>query len=280
MDDETELNATDATKKVPDDNAVKSKEEEDREHVEQQVLAVMKKNRKEITPEYRKVLIERLEKARAVKNKGKKVGVKLKRTIMPDADEKQNYCSICKRSYKTAKGLKQHCQRIHGEKKMSAKIKDAEAQQQETESKSDETKKQTESKTEDAKENKVIEKTNEVITPHVEKITDKERLLIAQQKQAQQKQAQQKQAQQKQIEQQKQAQQKQAQQKLMQNIPPPSPKLTRQPPTEPRYTIKEFRMMEARQKEVMKIREKEMKKRAKQDHIQKSVALMIAGGVK
>ena len=258
MDDETELNATEATKKVPDDNAVKSKEE-DREHVEQQVLAVMKKNRKEITPEYRKVLIERLEKARAVKNKGKKVGVKLKRTIMPDADEKQNYCSICKRSYKTAKGLKQHCQRIHGEKKMSAKIKDAEAQQQETESKSDETKKQTESKTEDAKENKVIEKTNEVITPHVEKITDKERLLIAQQKQAQQ---------------------KQAQQKLMQNIPPPSPKLTRQPPTEPRYTIKEFRMMEARQKEVMKIREKEMKKRAKQDHIQKSIALMIAGGVK
>lgn len=276
MEDKQERNDNDATKKVPDDNALKSKEEEDREHVEQQVLAVMKKNRKEITPEYRKVLIERLEKARAIKNKGKKVGVKLKRTIMPDPDEKQNYCSICKRSYKTARTLKQHCQRIHGEKKMSVKIKDAEAQQQETESKSDETKKQTEDKTEDGKENKVIKPTNEVIAPHVEKITDKERLLIAQQKQAQQKQIeQQKQAQQKIIE-----QQKQAQQKIMQNTPPPSPKLTRQPPTEPRYTIKEFRMMEARQKEVMKIREKEMKAKAKQEHIQKSVALMIAGGIR
>ena len=269
MDDKTELNDNNDTKKVPDDNAVKSKEEEDREHVEQQVLAVMKKNRKEITPEYRKVLIERLEKAREIKNKGKKVGVKLKRTIMPDDDEKQNYCSICKRSYKTPRTYKQHCQKIHGEKKMSVKIKDAEAQQQETESKPDETKKQTEVKTEDAKENKVIEKSNEVITPHVEQITDKERLLIAQQKEAQQKEAQQ-----------KEAQQKQAQKKLMQNTPPPSPKLTRQPLTEQRYTIKEFRMMEARQKEVMKIREKEIKKREKEEHIKKSVALMLAGGVK
>ena len=43
MDDKTELNDNNDTKKVPDDNAVKSKEEEDREHVEQQVLAVMKK---------------------------------------------------------------------------------------------------------------------------------------------------------------------------------------------------------------------------------------------
>ena len=184
---------------------------------------------------------------------------------MPDPDEKQNYCSICKRSYKTARTLKQHCQRIHGEKKMSVKIKDAEEKQQ-TESKGesnetiDEPKKQTEVKTEDAKENKVIKPTNEVIAPHVEKITDKERLLIAQQKQIEQ--------------------QKQAQQKIMQNTPPPSPKLTRQPPTEPRYTIKEFRMMEARQKEVMKIREKEMKAKAKQEHIQKSVALMIAGGIR
>lgn len=280
MEDKMERNDNDGNKKVPDDNAVKSKEEEDREHVEKQVLAVMKQNRKEITPEYRQVLIERLEKARAVKNKGKKVGVKVKRTIMPDADEKQNYCSICKRSYKTAKGLKQHCQRIHGEKKMSVKIKDAEEKQQ-TESKGesnetiDESKKQTEVKTEDAKENKVIKPTNEVITPHVEKITDKERLLIAQQKQAQQKQAQQRQAQQRQLE-----QQKQAQQRLMQPTPPPSPKLTRQPPTETRYTIKEYRMMEARQKEVMKMREREIKNRARQDHIQKSIALMVAGGIR
>ena len=38
--------------------------------------------------------------------------------------------------------------------------------------------------------------------------------------------------------------------------------------------------MEARQKEVMKIREKEIKKREKEEHIKKSVALMLAGGVK
>ena len=237
------------TKAEPTD-AVEEQGGEKENETEEAVVPVRKK--REMTPEYRKVLLERLEKARQTKQKGKKVGVKLKRTIKADPDEKQNYCSICRRSYASPYGLKVHCRKVHGEKKMSDKVKDAEAQQQEAE------KPKEESKTEQTKEepkNEIIQPQNEVITTHVEEVTDKERLLIAKQKEEQA------------------IAIAKAQAKAQ---APPKVKT----PSETKYTIKEYRIMEAKHQQLMKSREKEMKEKAKQEHIQKSIQLMLAGGLR
>ena len=53
-----------------------------------------------------------------------------------------------------------------------------------------------------------------------------------------------------------------------------------QPPSEPRYTLREFRSMEARHKENMKKREKEIKAQQKKQHILESIALMKSGGLR
>lgn len=244
------------TKAEPTD-AVEEKGGEKENETEEAVVPVRKK--REMTPEYRKVLLERLEKARQTKQKGKKVGVKLKRTIKADPDEKQNFCSICRRSYASPYGLKVHCRKVHGEKKMSDKVKDAEAQQQEAEkpkeeSKTDETKEEPKNEIIQPK-NEVIKPTNQVITANVEEVTDKERLLIAKQKEAQ------------------------ARAKAVAIAKAQAPPKVKTP-SEPRYTIQEYRTMEARHKQLMKSREKEMKAKAKQEHIQKSIQLMLAGGLR
>ncbi len=236
------------TKAEPTD-AIEEQGGEKENETEEAVVPVRKK--REMTPEYRKVLLERLEKARQTKQKGKKVGVKLKRNIKADPDEKQNYCSICRRSYASPYGLKVHCRKVHGEKKMSDKVNEAEEKQQETEKPKEESKAE---QTKEEPKNEIIKPTNEVITAHVEEVTDKERLLIAKQKEAQ-------------------AIAIAKAQAKAQAIPKVKT------PSEPKYTIKEYRIMEARHKQLMKSREKEMKAKAKHEHIQKSIQLMLAGGL-
>tara|TARA_R100000541_G_scaffold14020_3_gene23379 strand:+ start:84 stop:830 length:747 start_codon:yes stop_codon:yes gene_type:complete len=237
---------------------VENKAVEENNETEDGVAPVVKQKRK-MTPEYKKILIERLEKARATKAKAKKVGVKIKRNIKADPDEKANFCTICRRSYASPYGLKVHCRKVHGEKKISEKVKDAETKKETSEPKEEPLEKKTET-SETKKDNEDPPK-NEVVknTPDVKEITDKERLLIAQQKQAQA--------------------QRIAQAQAQAQVPPAPPKMVRQPPSEPRYTVREYRVMEQKHRENIKSREKEMKAKAKADHIQKSIALMMSGGL-
>ena len=200
------------------------------------------RKKREITPEYRQILIERLSTARKTKQKAKAVGMKIPRKIVPDADQKQNYCEICKRSYASSYGLKLHCRKFHGEKKISQKVKDAEDKAAQD--------KAAEEKASDAPETKAEEpkKDNEIVVVPTETVVDKDRLLIAKQ------------------------------------APPPPPaqpaKTLRKPPSEPRYTLREFRSMEARHKENMKKREKEIKAQRLQQHILESIAIMKSGGLR
>ena len=216
------------------------------QHLEEEYI----KHKKKITPEYREILIKRLEKAREVKKAGKKVGIKLERKKKTATDEKKNYCEICSKSYASPAGLKRHVEKFHNKKKMSTLVNEEEEKQ----SKKIKQNKQPISK--QVKQVKIKEQKEEI---HVEEIENK--VLEPPPKQ----------------------------EIPIKPAPPPPPPTQPAPalkrpqpqlPREMKYTVKQFQLMQSQARNTVKIRQEQAKKASKQDHILASIALMKAGGLR
>ena len=223
-------------------------EAEEQEVTGEEMLS--KKSKREMTPEYKAVLVERLKKAREVKKKANQLGVMPKRRIKPDPDEiKRFYCSDCRKSYKTAETLAKHINRFHKEKKLSNIVKEKEMtnniKKDEKEAPSKEKK---EPVKEPTKEEKKDEPKKEPPAPSTAGVTN-EILAPA----------------------------------ITQSIlPPPLPVQKPKPPKPsgpPRYTYEQFKEIEKRNNEMKKKQEKEFKAKQKQDHILRTIQNMKNGGI-
>ena len=268
----------------PTNDVVIEEQEEEAEEIPAEQL-VSKKSKREMTPEYKAVLVERLKKARALKRKAHDLGVTPKRKIAPDPDEpKRFYCEICRRSYKTHETLKKHNNRFHSEKVLSNIIKEKEmsnvkinAETQQTnegeakpeqcqegkpEAKPNEKKETDEKPKEDTKKPEAPDGvTNEVLTPNqptigVSGVSPHIAPTIG-----------------------------------VSGVSPhiaPAPTLyqrgqrgvpAKKPSGPPRYTYEEFKEIERKKNEEKKKAEKEARARAKQEHILKTIANMKNGGI-
>ena len=86
-----------------------------------------KKQRKQFTPEYKALLVERIAHARKVKRQAHDAGVTPKRVIMPDSDQKKPFfCDVCKKTYASKTSLNNHNKRYHSEKQLMNIIKEKE----------------------------------------------------------------------------------------------------------------------------------------------------------
>tara|TARA_E500000318_G_scaffold25453_3_gene25447 strand:- start:1368 stop:2144 length:777 start_codon:yes stop_codon:yes gene_type:complete len=225
---------------------------------------ISKKSKREMTPEYKAVLVERLKKAREVKKKADQLGVLPKRRIKPDPDEpKRFYCSDCRKSYKTAETLAKHINRFHKEKKLSNIVKEKEmtsnnkkdAPQNEKEaptskavSKEEDSKEKKEPVKEPTKEKKADEKNEAALAPITTGVTNE---VLAP--------------------------------TITQSILPPPPPIQKPKPPKPsgppKFTYEEFKEIEKRNNERKKQEEKAFKAKQKQDHILRTIQNMKNGGI-
>ena len=215
---------------------------------------ISKKSKREMTPEYKAVLVERLKKAREVKKKADQLGVLPKRRIKPDPDEpKRFYCSDCRKSYKTAETLAKHINRFHKEKKLSNIVKEKEMSNNSKDAPQNE-KEAPKSKTAEEKKEPVKEPTEEKkadekkAEPPASSVGD---VLLAP--------------------------------AITQSILPPPPPIQKPKPPKPsgppRYTYEEFKEIEKRNNERKKQEEKALKAKQKQDHILRTIQNMKNGGI-
>jgi len=217
-----------------------------------------KKSKREMTPEYKAVLVERLKKAREVKKKANQLGVMPKRRIKPDPDEiKRFYCSDCRKSYKTAETLAKHINRFHKEKKLSNIVKEKEmsnnnkkdAPQNEKEAPSKEAAQEKKEPVKEQKPTKEAKADEKKAEPPITAGVINEILAPA----------------------------------ITQSIlPPPLPVQKPKPPKPsgpPRYTYEEFKNIEKRNNDRKKQEEKALKVKKQQDHILRTIQNMKNGGI-
>jgi len=214
-----------------------------------------KKSKREMTPEYKAVLVERLKKAREVKKKANQLGVMPKRRIKPDPDEiKRFYCSDCRKSYKTAETLAKHINRFHKEKKLSNIVKEKEMtnnikkdapQNEKIQEQSKEPVKEQKPTEKPSEEKKKDEPKKEPPAPSV-----REELLAP---------------------------------AITQSILPPPLPVQKPKPAKPsgppKFTYEQFKEIEKRNNEMKKKQEKEFKAKQKQDHILRTIQNMKNGGI-
>ncbi len=215
-----------------------------------------KKSKREMTPEYKAVLVERLKKAREVKKKADQLGVLPKRRIKPDPDEpKRFYCSDCRKSYKTAETLAKHINRFHKEKKLSNIVKEKEMSNNSKKDAPQNEKEAPTSKADSKEKKEPVEKPTEEAKADEPKaeppITNVKEELLAP--------------------------------AITQSIlPPPLPVQKPKPPKPsgpPRYTYQEFKEIEKRNNDMKKQEEKAFKAKQKQDHILRTIQNMKNGGI-
>lgn len=227
------------------------------------------KSKRQMTPEYKAELVERLKKARETKKKANQLGVAPKRRIKPDADQgKLYFCDICKRSYKTNETLVKHNKRFHKEKllsnivmdkeKSNNKLKEDAAQKQKkaeekpTEDKKEPAEKQSKAKNE-TKENNAPPVNAEPVNAEGGGILSTPPVtnsIIGS------------------------ANASQTPVPLPDNAPAKPTK-----PAVPRYTYEEFKKIEKINNERLKKKEKELKRLKDEDHIRKTIENMKRGGI-
>jgi len=220
-----------------------------------------KKQRKPMTPEYKAMLVERIAHARKVKRQAHDAGVTPKRIITPDKDQKKPFfCDVCKKTYASKTSLNNHNKRYHSEKQLMNIIKEKEMQQTQA--------KQTQPKP--LREELKLPQNETAPTKDTEnfKIVDG-----------------------KNHDENKAPQAKQTQPAPVIQPAPPPPLVRIQPPPPPpverkpvytgpkMYTYEQFKEIETQNEIKKKQKEKELKAQKKNEHIQKTIENMRAGGI-
>ena len=232
-----------------------------------------KKQRKPMTPEYKAMLVERIAHARKVKRQAHDAGVTPKRIITPDKDQKKPFfCDVCKKTYASKISLNNHNKRYHSEKQLMNIIKEKEMQNEQA--------KQTQAKQTQAKQTQPKPLREELKLPQTETAPtkDTENFKIVDGKNHDENKAPAKAPQAKQTQP---APVIQPPPPLVRIQPPPPPPVERKPVyTGPKmYTYEQFKEIETQNEIKKKQKEKELKAQKKNEHIQKTIENMRAGGI-